>query len=174
MDRVLDRISETSAFLSGMVIVVMMVMITIDAVGRKFGFPVPGGLEFSEAMMVAIVYLSLMAVQHHRENVFVSIGTHKLSRRANALLDTTTSLLALALFAVFTWIAMQKALDAYSMREYRVAAIKVPIWPFRFVIPFGLALLCVQMVVTVVQDWRSFRGGGDGEREPAAPVGGGS
>jgi TRAP-type C4-dicarboxylate transport system permease small subunit len=158
MDRVLDRISETSAFLSGMVIVVMMAMITVDAVGRKFGFPVPGGLEFSEAMMVAIVYLSLMAVQRHRENVFVSIATHKLSRRATALLDTANSLLALALFAIFTWIALQKALDAYSIGEYRVAAITVPIWPFRFFIPFGLSLLSVQMVVTVVRDWRLFRG----------------
>jgi len=173
MDRILDRIAETSAFLSGMVIVVMMVMITGDAVGRKFGFPVPGGLEFSEAMMVAIVYLSLMAVQRHRENVFVSIATHKLSRRATALLDTVTSFLALVLFAIFTWIALEKALEAFSIREYRVAAITVPIWPFRFFIPFGLGLLCLQMAATVVQNWRSFRSGG-GEPDPVAPVGGGS
>jgi TRAP-type C4-dicarboxylate transport system permease small subunit len=172
MNRILDRIAETSAFLSGMVIVVMMAMITIDAVGRKFGVPVPGGLEFSEAMMAAIVYLALMAVQRHRENVFVSIATRKLSRRATALLDTVTSVLALALFAVFTWIAFEKALDAYSIREYRVAAIRVPIWPFRFVIPFGLALLCIEMVATVARDWRSF--GGAGEPEPAAPLGDGS
>lgn len=171
MDRILDRIAETSAFLSGMVIVIMMTMITIDAVGRKFGVPVPGGLEFSEAMMAAIVYLSLMAVQRHRENVFVSIATRKLSRRATALLDTVTSVLALALFAIFAWIAFEKALDAYSIREYRVAAIAVTIWPFRFVIPFGLALLCVQMVATVIQDWRAFMGAVELE-DPATPAGG--
>lgn len=171
MDRILDRISETFAFLGGMVIVIMMIMITIDAIGRKFGLPVPGGLEFSEAMMVAIVYLSLMAVQRHRENVFVSIATNRLSRRATALLDVVTAILALALFAIFTWIALEKALDAYSIREYRVAAITVPIWPFRFIIPFGLALLCIEMVATVARAWRSFRSGG-GEPDSAATAAG--
>lgn len=158
MGRVLDRISEASSFVSGLVIVVMMAMITIDAIGRKFGLPVPGGLEFSEAMMVAIVYLSLMAVQRHRENVFVSIATHRLSPRAIALLDTVTAVLILVLLLIFTWIAYERALDAFSIREYRVAAITVPIWPFRFVIPLGLALMCIEMVATVVQNWRVFRG----------------
>jgi TRAP-type C4-dicarboxylate transport system permease small subunit len=173
MDRILDRISDVSAFLGGMVIVIMMAMITIDAIGRKFGFPVPGGLEFSEAMMVAIVYLSLMAVQRHRENVFVSIATRKLSRRTTALIDTMTSILALGLFAIFTWIALEKALDAYSIGEYRVAAITVPIWPFRFIVPFGLALLCIEMIATVVRHWREFLSGG-GEPDPVATAAGGS
>lgn len=168
MDKLLERISETSAFLSGMVIVIMMAMITVDAVGRKFGFPVPGGLELSEAMMVVIVYLSLMAVQRRRENVFVSIATNKLSQRGTAMLDTMNSVLALALLVIFTWIAFEKAMGAFSIREYRVAAITVPIWPFRFFIPLGLGLLCVQMVATVVQDWRSK---GAVRPAPAAPVG---
>jgi TRAP-type C4-dicarboxylate transport system permease small subunit len=172
MDRALERISEAAAFLGGMVIVIMMVMITVEAVGRKFGMPVPGGLELSEAMMVAIVYLSLMAVQRHRENVSVSIATQRLSRRTTALLDTLGAVMALALMAIFAWIGFGKAMDAYSIREYRVAAINVPIWPFRFFVPLGLALLCIQLIATAMQDWRSFRRGDD--HDPVMPTGGAS
>lgn len=157
MDRVLDRIATVSSLLSGAVIMLMMVMIVVDAVGRKYGYPLPGGLELSEAMMVAVVYLSLMAVQRHRENVFVSIVTHAVPPRGQAVLDAVAGMIALCVCLVFTWVSWGRAWDAYLMGEYRVAAIEVPIWPFRFFIPFGVALLCIQLVAGIIRDLKSTR-----------------
>lgn len=154
MDRILKNISTVSAMASGIVLLIMMVMITVDAVGRKLGHPVPGGLELSEAMMVVTVYLALASVQYHRENVFVSIATHRASPRTKAVLDVAASLVALALFAWLAWIGWVRAMDAFAMGEYRIAAVRVPIWPFRFAIPLGLILLCIQLAATAVQDWR--------------------
>lgn len=157
IDRILDRLATATALLSGFVIVIMMAMITVDALGRKLGHPVPGGLELSEAMMVATVYLALMSVQRGRENVFVSLVTHNLSPRTQARLDVLAAILALAVFAVLAWIAFGRAWDATLAREYRIAAIEVPIWPFRWFIPLGLVLLCVQLLADAVRDWRASR-----------------
>lgn len=157
IDRTLNRISTVTAMISGATLLILMVMITVDAVGRKLGYPLPGSLELSEAMMVIIVYLALFAVQYHRENVFVSIVTHQLSERKQALLDMFAALIGVALFALLAWMGWLRAMDAYRMGEYRVAAIIVPIWPFRFAIPLGLSLLCVQLMVTAIQDWRRTR-----------------
>lgn len=157
MNRVLERASHFFALISGLVVVVMMVMITVDAIGRKFGYPVPGGLELSEAMMALVIYLALMGVQYHRENVFISIATEPASERTKAVLDAIGSLLGLGLFAVFAWYSWLKALDAYELGEFRVATVDVPIWPFRFAVPIGLALLCVQLAVSAIQDLRGAR-----------------
>jgi TRAP-type C4-dicarboxylate transport system permease small subunit len=156
-DQVMNGIATASAFLSGIVIVMMMLMITFDAIGRKFGYPVPGGLELSEAMMVATVYLALMAVQNHRENVFVSVATQQFSPRVQSVLDALASLLGLVLFAYFAWVAFGRAWSATLQGEFRIASIMVPIWPFRWFIPLGLALLCLQLLVDAVQDLRGSR-----------------
>ncbi len=168
LDRLMERVSTATVVLSGLVIVLMMVMITVDAIGRKLGYPVPGGLELSEAFMVACVYLALMSVQRHRENVFVSIASSGLSPRTQALLDAVTAVLALALFLVFTWVAVGKAWDAFLQREFRIATIMVPIWPFRWLIPVGLALLCAQLVATAVEEWRRAQAP-SGPRPEAGP-----
>ena len=157
IERILDVLAATSAFVSGAVIVFMMFLVTVDAIGRKFGSPVPGGLEFSEAMMVIVVYLALMAVQRNRENVFVSIATHRLSGRSQARLDALGSAMGFAVFAIFMWVALEKALDAFQSKEFRIAAIAVPVWPFRWFIPVGLALLCVQLLADFVRDWTASR-----------------
>jgi TRAP-type C4-dicarboxylate transport system permease small subunit len=170
LDRFLERISSATVVLSGLVIVLMMVMITGDAIGRKLGYPVPGGLELSEAFMVACVYLALMSVQRNRENVLVSIASSGLSPRRQALLDAATAVAALALFLVFTWVAVGKAWDATLQREFRIAAIMVPIWPFRWLIPIGLALLCVQLAATAVEEWRRAWGP-SGPQPGAGPEG---
>jgi TRAP-type C4-dicarboxylate transport system permease small subunit len=155
MDRILERISTVSVLLSGFVIVVMMMMITADAVGRKLGYPIPGGLEYSEALMVPLTYLALMAVQRHRENVFVGLTTSRLSPRVQTRLDALAAAMAFVLFAVFTWAAYRKALDSTQMGEFWVAAMEIPVWPFRWFVPFGLTLLCIQLAATVVRDLKN-------------------
>jgi TRAP-type C4-dicarboxylate transport system permease small subunit len=96
-------------------------------------------------------------VQRNRENVFVSIVTRSLSPRTQCLLDAIAALLALTVFAILMGIAFGRAWEAYLAREFRIAAIQVPIWPFRWLIPLGLALLCLQLLANVIQDWRASR-----------------
>lgn len=155
IDAVLGAISTVAAVISGMVIFVMMVMVTLDAIGRKFLVTVPGALEFSEAMMVAVVFLALIAVQRYRENVFVGIATRNLPPRGKALLDAIHATVAIVMFGIFAWIGFERAIDSWEIREFRIATIMVPIWPFRWFIPFGLVLLCLQLAATAFEDFRS-------------------
>lgn len=150
--RVIERLATMMALVGGFVVVGLMVLITADALGRKLVKPVPGALEFSEAAMVAAVFLPLMYVQMRREHVFVSVVTQALPVRIQALLDAIAALMGVALFGLMTWLALDKAWEAWTIGEYRVAVIPVPIWPFRWLIPLGTGLLCLQLVLTVLQE----------------------
>ncbi|HXH13691.1 MAG TPA: TRAP transporter small permease [Alphaproteobacteria bacterium] len=151
--RVIERLATVMALAGGFV-VGLMVLITADALGRKLVKPVPGALEFSEAAMVAAVFLPLMYVQMRREHVFVSVVTQGLPVRVQALLDAVAALVGVALFGLMTWLACDKAWEAWTIGEYRVAVIPVPIWPFRWLIPLGTGLLCLQLVLTTLQELR--------------------
>ena len=157
--RALELLAEWLALAGGFVIIVLMVMITVDALGRKTFGALPGALEFSEALMVPAVFLPLMFVQLKREHVFVSVATMRLPLRAQAFMDGMAAVVGILIFAYLTWLSLDKAIDSYVVGEYRIAIISVPIWPFRWLIPFGTGLLVLQLVLTAVHEFgRAFGG----------------
>lgn len=149
---VLEKFAEWLAILGGFIVFLLMLMVTIDAIGRKTWAALPGALEFSEAMMVPIVFLPLMFVQMKREHVMVSAVTMALPNRVQCLLDALAALIGALIFGFLTWLAVIKALDATRVWEYRVAMISVPIWPFRWFIPLGAGLMVLQLLVTVADE----------------------
>lgn len=157
-----DRLAEWLAVVGGLVVFLLMLLEVADAIGRKTWGGVPGAFEFSEALMVPAVFLPLMFVQSKREHVFVGVVTLGLSNRTQCFLDAIAALIGLAMFAFLTWLAVDKALDATRINEYRVSIISVPIWPFRWCIVLGLGLMVLQLLATAIDEFkRAF-----GDHEP--------
>jgi TRAP-type C4-dicarboxylate transport system permease small subunit len=164
--RALEALAEWLAIAGGFVIVILMVMEAADALGRKTFGALPGALEFSEALMVPAVFLPLMFVQMKREHVYVGVVTLGLPLRTQAFLDGVAAIVGVLIFAFLTWLGIDKAIDATSVWEYRVAVISVPIWPFRWIIPLGTGLMVFQLVLTAIHEFsRAF-----GEEEPTPEV----
>lgn len=152
-NRMLERLAVGMNMAGGFVVLVLMLIMTADALGRKSLGALPGALEFTEALMVGAVFLPQMYVQRHREHVLVTVVTDWLPRRARFTIDGLAALLGLVIFLLLTWLAVGKAWDAWLVKEYRVAMITVPIWPFRWLIPLGTGFLCLQLVLTIIQDF---------------------
>lgn len=172
-NRALELLAEWLALAGGIVVVILMMMISLDALGRKTFGALPGALEFSEALMAPAVFLPLMFVQMKRENVFVSVVTNSLPLRWQAWLDGVAALVGILVFGFLTWLAWRTAVNAFAIREYRVAIVDVPIWPFRWMIVFGTGCLVFQLVLTAIEDFsRALGRGGDSpaqEMERQAP-----
>jgi TRAP-type C4-dicarboxylate transport system permease small subunit len=153
----LEALAEWLALIGGFVVVILMFMEALDALGRKTFGALPGALEFSEALMVPAVFLPLMFVQLKREHVFVGVVTLGLPLRTQAFLDGLAAVIGVLVFALLTWLGVVKALDATAVWEYRIAIISVPIWPFRWIIPFGTGLLVLQLILTAMHEFgRAF------------------
>lgn len=162
----LETLAEWMALIGGFVVFVLMFLVAIDAIGRKLWTAVPGALEFSEAMMIPAVFLPLMFIQMKREHVFVSAATTLLTVRRQALLDAIAALVGVVVFGLLTWLALDKAYQAWVVGEYRVALISVPIWPFRWLIPLGTGLMVFQLLLTAFAEFRRAFG----EDEPTERV----
>lgn len=147
-----EPLARTMGLVGGLVVVALMVLITLDALGRKFLQSVPGALEFSEAAMVGIVFLPLMYVQMRREHVFVTIATQRFPLRVQALLDALIALLAMVMFCWFTMLTARKAYQAYLIREFRAGMILFPIWPFRWLIPIGTGFMALELLLTALEE----------------------
>ena len=139
-----------------------------DVVGTQFlGAPVPGALEVTESTMVLIVFGALAYAQMRRAHIRVELLYGRVGRRGKAFLDAVTHLVALAFFALLAWEGYGEALYSWEIRESTLGYVRFPLYPARWLLLLGTALLLLQLALDVVSDlarmWR-------GEPPPAPPV----
>ena len=127
-------------------IVILMLLATAGAIGRKFGEPVPCVLEACETIMFASVFLGMAYVALQRGHINVTLFTQRLSPRAQTILDAGILLLAAAVFGMLTWSSWGLAWKWFLIREVRLGAFPWPIWPFRFLFVVGMGLIALQLI----------------------------
>ena len=159
-----NGIANVLAFLAGIVIVLMMVHVTADVVGRLlFNRPLDGTLEIVAGYyMVAVIFFPLAYVVQNDGHIEVDLFTRRLPHAYRRALNVFASLFGLVFIAFFIWRTLDGALHAYRISEVRETADGViAIWPSRFYLPVGLAAmwLCIlyQFVVSL-RNWSEDRG----------------
>lgn len=166
--RVVETLSGIGAVAGGAGIVILMLLATAGAIGRKFGQPVPNVLEACETIMFASVFLGMAYVALHRGHVNVTMFTQRLSPRAQTILDAGVLLLAAAVFGLLTWSSWVLAWQWFLIREIRLGAFPWPIWPFRFLFVVGMGLIALQLIFSVSTLVSKARGR-EPELRPAVP-----
>ena len=148
--KLVETLSRIGAVVGGAGIVMLMLLATAGAIGRKFGQPVPNVLEACETVMFASVFLGMAYVALQREHINVTMFTQRLSPRAQTILDAGVLLLAAVEFALPTWSSWVLAWKWFLMREIRLGAFPWPIWPFRFLFVVGMGLIALQLISDIV------------------------
>jgi len=158
--------SSVFAYVGGFALVLMMLHVVADVTGREvFGIPLDGTLEIvSFYNMVAVTFLPLAYVAHNEGHISVELFTRNMRRRRLAALEAVVGILCLAFVVIMvreTWIAAMNSYDSGEMWE--TSDDLITIWPSRFVLPIGVALMGVYMVYRIADDIRIARSGSDVE-----------
>ena len=148
--RFVETLSKTGAVAGGSGIVILMLLATAGAIGRKLGHPVPCSLEASETIMFASVFLGMAYVALQGGHINVTLFTQRLSTRTQTILDTVVLLLSAAVFGLLTWSSWGLAWKWFLIREVRLGAFPWPIWPFRFLFVVGIGLIALQLIFSAV------------------------
>ena len=148
--RFVETLSKTGAVAGGSGIVILMLLATAGAIGRKLGHPVPCSLEASETIMFASVFLGMAYVALQGGHINVTLFTQRLSTRTQTILDTVVMLLSAAVFGLLTWSSWGLAWKWFLIREVRLGAFPWPIWPFRFLFVVGMGLIALQLIFSAV------------------------
>lgn len=146
-ERRLQWVLET---LAGLVLIAMTLLIVYNVIARYvFNAPLESVVDIVQsAMMVSIVYLALAAPAH----ISIRLLTRLLPRGAEMLLNTVTWLLSAALLALGAWAALGRAQSSRATGESTVGVVTFSIYPFRYVVAFGLLAAAVHVLV-VGRSW---------------------
>jgi TRAP-type mannitol/chloroaromatic compound transport system permease small subunit len=147
---------------------VSMLLGVADVVGTDlFGMPVPGTLEITESTMVLIVFGALAYTQSRRGHIRVELLYNHVSPRGKSFMETVTHLVAFVYFTLLAWQGYHELLYSWELKEATMGTIRLPLYPARFLLVAGTALLLCQLALDLIQDvgrlWR-------GEAPPAPPA----
>jgi TRAP-type C4-dicarboxylate transport system permease small subunit len=132
---------------------VMMVLVVANVAGRYLlNQPLTGTLEFTESLLVIIIFLSVALTQYDGGHIRVTLLTRRLPK-AWARRMTVFSMLCGAAF--FTWCSYASwiyAAQSYSFNEHEWGEVVFPLWPMKFVVFFGIALLAFQFLLDAIAE----------------------
>lgn len=150
--RAFDWLTAQFGALSGFGTLAIMVVVVIDVLGRAlFNSPLPGGNEFSELLLVSMIFLGLAAAQQQRQHFAIEIAVQHLPPGLRRWVDIFGWLVSLAVVCLLAWLSARQAWTSMLRSEASYGTISFPIWPARIVLAFGLALLALQYAVDIVR-----------------------
>lgn len=163
--RALDALSNGLATIGRFVLLLTMLHVTLDVVLRfAFNSPLSGTIEISSFYyMIAIVFLPLAAVEVRNGHISVEIVAQHLGMRAQRILIGVVCIVSAAFYALLTWRMWLEAVEKWHIGEIYASSMNLPIWPPRFLMPFGTGLLVVVLL------WKALRLFGGDERPLAVP-----
>jgi TRAP-type C4-dicarboxylate transport system permease small subunit len=152
-----SRLTIVSGYLSGWIIILMMVLVTAAVFARRlFGYPLVFSDEYSAYLMVFCVFLGAAYTLQQDAHVRVDLIAIRLKPKTRMFLRVVTSAFSLAYGAVLTW---QTASLVVYYREVGQAALSImetPTWIPAMMVPVGMAILTCQMALGFANDIRAF------------------
>ena len=148
-------------FIGGVLMLLMMSHIVLDVGARVlFNSPFDGTTEIvSGYYMVAVIFFPLAYVTHHEGHITVELFTRGLPPRRLAGLEVAIGVISLGFLAWFTWESVTAAyVSLLENEEWETADDLVTIWPSRWFIPIGLALMTAYLVYRTADSLRAARG----------------
>ncbi|MBN1365514.1 MAG: TRAP transporter small permease [Syntrophaceae bacterium] len=150
------KIINLCALLSGILLLVIMGIISAEVVCRYFLHnPIIGVVEVSEFILIFIIFGSLAYTQSLDGHIRIELVTNNLSLRYQKILRIVALVLS---FCIMALIAIQTGKGfwaSWEIREVRWGIVPLPMYLVKFMVSSGCFLLCVQFVISLLDELRT-------------------
>ena len=151
--RALLTVAATLAFLT-------CFLVCADVIGRVvFNSPVKGTPEIVSFSIVIICFLQAPFAIRSGGMISVDAITALLPASVRRYFEVVGCLLGIAFFALVCWGSFEPALHAWTSNEFEgEGALRVPVWPARYIIILGTFLAALNYLLTAIERWQAPAG----------------
>lgn len=144
--RALLTLAATLAFL-------ICFLVCADVIGRvAFNSPVKGTPEMVSFSIVVICFLQAPFAIRSGGMIRVDAITEHLPRAMQRVLEIVGYVLGFAFFALVCWGSLDPSIHAWTSNEFEgEGALRVPVWPARFIIVLGTFLAALNYLLLCIQ-----------------------
>jgi len=148
LERITQWLSRWFNWVAAGGVVAMMLLTTVDVIGRSFRRPIPGTFEIIGFLCVVVVAFAIAYTQILRGHISVEIVVSRLPQRAQGIIGSIMCLLGLGLFILLAWQSMGLARDVW-VSGWVSPTEKIPFFPFIY----GIALACVPICLVLLVEF---------------------
>lgn len=138
----------------GSAAVMVMMLLTVADVSMRFFLekPIVGAIELSQILMV-LVFLAVPLTTTEESHISVDLVVNRLSNRVKGVVRLAALILTLGICALMAWQAY--AASAFSrLMNTTFSLLKVPEYPFYWVVVLGFAGMCVVIAEQIIATLR--------------------
>lgn len=170
MAKILSLLIRSMNLVGMYMVFVLMLLISAEVVMRYFfGSAIPGSIEMVQLTQIMMVGLCVAYTQRQKANVNVDLFTNMLPHRGQHLLALINSVIAAVVLGLMAYGIYKLSSTPGAMREV-TDTLRIPLYPFRWVLAFGFAVLTLQLIADSINNFRLLVSNGDSEETHSAEV----
>jgi len=153
------KVCFTMAIVSVTAIALMSLSTSMDVLKRWItGWPFEGIMQLNECLMVVMVFLGLPFAQLYRRHIRIAFLVAHMRPRRIVISDIICCFFAAICLGLMAWKTLEEGIWSWSILEYRVGNVRLPIYWARMLIPVGLITMIGQLIVDMWTDIVRLKG----------------
>ena len=144
-----DYLVRILRIIGGACLAGMMMITCIDVVFRRFGHPILGRSDVVEFLAVLVLACAMPYTHKDGGHVGVDLVVQHIGTRAQSILDSITSLVAMVLFAIVSWQMWLYAKELALKGEVSMT-IQIPVYPFIYAVSICFAVFALTILVDLI------------------------
>jgi TRAP-type C4-dicarboxylate transport system permease small subunit len=141
-----DRLYLTSGYLSGLCIVIIMVVVLAQIIGRILGFIVPSAEDISGYCLSASIFFGLAYTFRNGGHIRVTLLVQTLGPKARFVQEVLVLAIGLLLAAFVCWYSWYMVWESYVFEELTQGYIPMPLWAVQLPVGLGATGLLLALV----------------------------
>ena len=155
------KLETMMSFLSGIVIILIVAISTVNILGRwLFNSPVDGYIDWIEQFMAFFVFMGLAFTQREGAHIRMDLFISTLKGRRLWIAELISTVLILFITLILIYGTYSHFLRAYEIGDTSID-IGLPIWPSKLIIPFSLSILAIRLVIQIYAYARAIKNNDD-------------
>jgi TRAP-type C4-dicarboxylate transport system permease small subunit len=147
--KMLGAISRLMGYVSSAIIIILMLLVTANVIGRYFfNEPITGAPEIACLLMIVIVFPALAWVALEGKHVRVDFIMERCSPVVQAITDGIMLIISLGIYAIISWrsfLAATKSSDVSSL-------LSIPQAPFYWIMAVGWTLFSISIIALIIKN----------------------
>jgi TRAP-type C4-dicarboxylate transport system permease small subunit len=150
----IEKLSTWMQALSGLALTCLMLLTTVDVVGRTFGHPIIGTYELVGLGGAIVLGFAMPITSWVRGHIYVETLYDKWPQPVQLVVSIITRLVGIVLFLTIGWNLFKLGYDLYAAHEVTLTR-HLPFYP----VAYGLAFCCLVQAIVLVGDMIKVMGG---------------
>lgn len=153
-EKLFGSFTKYGDYLARIGMVALLALVTINVIARYFFKSVQGAYDYVQLITAVSVSLAVAYTAYERGHIEIEILMERMPKRVQSIFGAVMMMISAVFFAIASWQSVVVGNSAKEANETTMAVF-VPLYPFMYILAFGLALTTLAFLLHFIKHTRN-------------------